>query len=181
MGRRGPKPLPTSILEKRGSWRAKSNRNEPVPPPGPPECPEWLDEDAKALWAEVTPLLIYMRLLTKADRQAMTRYCLFWSRWRQAEMFIQKFGESYPVKDDKGRIKCFMPWPQVAIANRLAQQLLRLEQEFGMTPSARSRLDLRKVVELTPEEQERKAAAHRFLFCEGGIRPVPPGVLRASG
>jgi phage terminase small subunit len=33
-----------------------------------------------------------------------------------------------------------MPWPQVAIAKSLAQQLTRLAQEFGMTPSARARL-----------------------------------------
>ena len=48
----------------------------------------------------------------------------------------------YPIKNDAGKVKCFQQWPQVAIANKLAQQLTRLEQEFGMTPSARSRIQL---------------------------------------
>lgn len=37
---------------------------------------------------------------------------------------------------------CVQQWPQVAIANKLAQQLSRLEAEFGMTPSARSRIQV---------------------------------------
>ena len=41
---------------------------------------------------------------------------------------------------EDGRIRYFQQWPQVAIASKLAQQLTRLEQEFGMTPSARTRI-----------------------------------------
>ena len=47
-----------------------------------------------------------------------------------------------PLKDESGRVKYMQQWPQVAIANKLAQQLTRLEQEFGMTPSARSRIQV---------------------------------------
>ena len=48
----------------------------------------------------------------------------------------------YPHKDESGKVKCFQQWPQVAIANKLAIQLTRLEQEFGMTPSARTRIQV---------------------------------------
>ena len=48
----------------------------------------------------------------------------------------------YPLRSDDGKVKCFMQWPQVAIAHKLAQQLTRLEQEFGMTPSARTRVQV---------------------------------------
>jgi phage terminase small subunit len=41
-----------------------------------------------------------------------------------------------------------MPFPQTAIANKLALTLTRLEAEFGMTPSGRSRLH----VEMPPAE-----------------------------
>ena len=33
--------------------------------------------------------------------------------------------------------------PQVSIANKLALALTRLEQEFGLTPSARARIDVK--------------------------------------
>ncbi|MBI5866096.1 MAG: phage terminase small subunit P27 family [Planctomycetes bacterium] len=78
------------------------------------------------------------------DQGAVARYCHLWVRWRKAEEFIAKHGEMYPLKDDKGRTKCVQAWPQVATANKLAQQLTRLEQEFGLTPAARTRIHVTK-------------------------------------
>jgi hypothetical protein len=42
MGKRGPPPTPTPILQLRGSWRGKLNRDEPQPEPVAPEKPSWL-------------------------------------------------------------------------------------------------------------------------------------------
>jgi len=176
MGKRGPRPMTTRMLKIRGSWRAGLNRGEPNLAAEVPECPDWIDEDAKQLWAEVTPLLAQMRILTRADRQALARYCQTWSRWRKAEVFIQKYGESYPLKDDQGRVKCMMPWPQVATAHKLAQTLARLEQEFGLTPSARTRIDVNACSTQppppTPEDAEWAAA--RANFFRSGSRGTPP-------
>ncbi len=96
------------------------------------------------MWDHLLPMLDGMGVLTRVDGNALARYCRLWSRWRKAEEFIDGKGEMYPLKDDKGGVKCFMQWPQVAIANKLAQQLTRLEQEFGMTPSARSRIQIER-------------------------------------
>jgi len=111
-------------------------------PHGRPKCPTWLDEEAKAAWRQVVPMLEGMGVLTKADGNALARYCRIWSRWRKAEDFIDEHGLVYPLKDDDGNVKCVQQWPQVSIANKLAQQLTRLEGEFGLTPSARARLQL---------------------------------------
>lgn len=62
------------------------------------------------------------------------------TRWRTAEDFIARHGTTYPLKDKDGQFRCFMQFPQVSIASRLCEQLTRLEAEFGMTPSARSRI-----------------------------------------
>lgn len=106
------------------------------------------------MWKQIVPLLEAMKVLTRVDRNSLTRYCQTWSRWKKAEMFIQKHGEVYPIKDDSGKTKCLMPFPQVAIANKLSATLRGLEQEFGMTPSARSRIS----VQVTPRQtDERKA------------------------
>ena len=51
----------------------------------------------------------------------------------------------YLLEDDKGNIRCFQQWPKVGIANKLAQQLTRLELEFGLTPSARTRVQVDKL------------------------------------
>jgi P27 family predicted phage terminase small subunit len=95
-----------------------------------------------------------MGVLTKADGNTLSRYCRLWSRWRKAEAFIDQHGEVYPLKDDAGNVKCVQQWPQVAIANKLAQQLTRLEQEFGLTPSARARLQLAPAGAAVPDHDK---------------------------
>jgi P27 family predicted phage terminase small subunit len=120
---------------------------EPKGPPGTPKCPSWLDKDAKAAWRQIVPMLEQMGVLTRIDVNALARYCRLWSRWRRAEKFIEEKGEVYTLRDEKGNVRCVQQFPQVGIANKLAQQLTRLEQEFGMTPSARTRIQITPVAQ----------------------------------
>ncbi len=151
----GPPPVPTAILAARGSRLARKRANEPRPPLAAPTCPQWLSGEERAAWRQIVPLLRTLGALARIDGNALARYCCLWVRWKQAHAFIRKYGESYPVKDvkktghnAKGKpvyeesIRCFMPFPQVTLANQLAKQLLSLEQQFGLTPSARSRLNV---------------------------------------
>ena len=117
-------------------------RNEPQPLDGKLSCPDWLDDEAKQAWRQLLPMLDQMGVLSRIDRNALARYCQLWSRWKKAELFIQKHGDTYPLKDERGNIRCLQQFPQVAIAHKLAGQLTRLEQEFGMTPSARTRINV---------------------------------------
>jgi len=163
MGRRGPPPTPTAVLKLRGSTLVTKQREarEVKAPSGRPACPRWLDKDAKAAWKYIVPILEGMGVLTRADVNALSRYCRLWSRWRKAELFIDEHGEVYPLKDDVGHVKCVQQWPQVSIANKLAQQLTRLEQEFGLTPSARARL------QLAPEPKDKPTHGKERFFNVG--------------
>lgn len=142
MGRRGPRPKPTPMLKLSGSWRGNVERGEPQPRKVIPECPEWLTGDARKVWDRMIDTLNFMGVLTEADGNSLARYCVTFVRWRAAEEFLAKYGTTFPVKDDRGKVKCFMPFPEVAIANQLSQMLTRLEAEFGMTPSSRTRISL---------------------------------------
>ena len=155
MGRRGPPPTPTAVLKLRGSTRVTQRRqiHEAQGPVGAPEPPDWLDEDARAMWDHLLPMLTGMGVLTRIDGNALARYCRLWSRWRKAEAHLDKHGELYPLKDDQGRVRYVQQWPQVAIAAKLAQQLTRLEQEFGMTPSARTRVPARNAAGPTDKSE----------------------------
>ena len=116
--------------------------NEPRPPEKIPKPPSWLEKDAKSCWKKILPRLKEMRVLRQIDENALARYCSTWVRWRRARTFLEKHGETYMLKDDKGNPKCVMPFPEVAIANKLATELLRLEQQFGMTPASRPNLEV---------------------------------------
>lgn len=139
MGQRGPQPLPTALLELRGSWKAKKREAEPSAL-GTPTCPDWLPDEGKALFRKLTKQLKDLNILGAIDQQALGRYCMIWLRWREAETKIRenglvdtKFSKDY--KDSKDKTS-----PYVAIADSAAEKLLRLEQNFGMTPSARASL-----------------------------------------
>ncbi len=75
-------------------------------------------------------------------------------RWRKADAFLQKNGETYTLRDEAGKVKMLLPFPQVSIAGGLAQQLTRLEQELGLTPSARTRIRVDMALPRDPEREE---------------------------
>ena len=140
MGRRGPPPTPSHVLRLRGSWRGDLNRNEPTLEPGRPRCPTWLATEAKAAWKQLVPQLEQIGILTRIDGHALAVLCQTWARWRKAEQFIQDHGETYPVKHTDGTVRYLKKFPQVTIAESSARTLSRFMQEFGLTPSARTRI-----------------------------------------
>ena len=142
MGARGPRPKPTALLKLSGSWRGRVERGEPQPRKVIPDCPEWLTGEGRKVWDRMIETLNFMGVLTQADGNSLARYCVTWVRWRQAEEFLARFGTTYPVKDEKGKVRCFMPFPEVAIANQQSQTLTKLEAEFGLTPSSRTRISI---------------------------------------
>lgn len=162
MGRRGPAPEPTALLKLKGSKRVTRAREETeaAGPAGIPRKPAWLDRVAKTCWDQLVPLLSEMGVLTLIDVKALERYCRFYSRWRRAEKVIEEEGETFPIRDKKtGEISYVQQRPEVAIANQLAIRLARLEQEFGMTPSARTRIRIEPAKEGKSGGKERHFSA----------------------
>ena len=64
------------------------------------------------------------------------------ARWRQAEEFLDQHGMVYPLRDEKGNVRCMQQFPQVSIARNLLLLIRSFLQEFGMTPAARTRIEL---------------------------------------
>jgi len=143
MARPGPPPKPTRLKVLAGNpGRRRLNKREPKPSAKAPVCPTWLSPEAQKVWRSTVPLLKDMGVLARVDRDALTAYCQVFARWKAAEEFLDRHGPVYPLKDERGNIKCMMPFPQVAIARSLLQMLRGYQQEFGLTPSARSRLEV---------------------------------------
>lgn len=142
MGRRGPKPRPTALKLLTGNGSRPINLFEPRPPSTPPTCPDWLDAESRLKWDEVIQTLSSMGVLSVVDGDAIAGYCQAWVRWVRAERFIQEHGEVYQVKDDKGRVTVVRPFPQVSIARHLLDRLTKLQQQFGLTPSSRSSMQV---------------------------------------
>ena len=140
MGRRGPAPTPTSVLKLRGSWRGDANPEEPQPERGVPDMPEFLEGMSKECWDQLVPLIDGMNVLTLADEVALSMLCKTYANWRRAEALLEKHGDVYPIRDDAGNVKYLQQSPYVSIARNNLLALKGMLEQFGLTPSARSRL-----------------------------------------
>ena len=147
----GRQKEPTELLKLKGSWRAKDrDGREPKPEKGKPDIPENISEDGKKVWEKLEPLLENMNVLTKADGIILEMISETYTRWRDAEDKIKKFGTVFPIKCDKtGDVKYLQQSPFVGQANTAAKQLQSLLREVGLTPSARASLqvDLKEIEE----------------------------------
>jgi len=139
MGKRGPVKTPTAVLEKRGSWLAKTREDEPQAD-GAPVKPDGMSQTAEAIWDRLVPRLSAMGVVGEVDSMAVSRYCDLLALYEDCRSFIQKHGQVMPQKDDAGKVVGFKEFPQVSRMSRIADQLLRLEQQYGMTASARASL-----------------------------------------
>jgi P27 family predicted phage terminase small subunit len=143
MGKPGPRPTPTRILELRGSWRAKKRPGEPQPG-GVPQCPEWLSPEGKTAFEVVLRRLQTSQVATQADEEAIARYADLLVQYRKAADFVAKHGDVYVLRGkagpngEEGRPVGFKTYPQARRVLSLAAALLQLEREFGLTPSART-------------------------------------------
>ena len=132
---RGRKPKPTALRVLQGNPGKRAlNHDEPTfPEIG--ECPAILDGEARQEWDRITVLFDAARIITAADRAALTLYCQSWSRWNKAENELKKTNlivkapSGYPMQN---------PW--LSIANKAFEQLKAMAAEFGMTASSRSRV-----------------------------------------
>lgn len=155
MGKRGPPKTPTELKLLRGvpGGEHKLVSNEPKPDRVENvEPPDWLSNDAKEVWLRESERLAKLGLLTEIDLSSFGRYCDVYVRWKQARDFIDAQGFCYAIyheqnadeikRGDKKRLKYMAQWPQVSIYHQLGKELTRLEQCFGMNPSARASLSI---------------------------------------
>lgn len=140
MGLRGQTPMPTVLKKLIGSHHAYDNSKEPNPNAPLPPAPKWLQREAKAVYRQFVENTTAMGVGKKPDIAAAIRYSRMWVEWRQLDLFIQEVGTVYFQRDGSGEVANIKPLPQVAQRDSLAQQLLQIEREFGLTPAARTRI-----------------------------------------
>lgn len=145
MANPGKRRLPRKILELRQSRKLYDREPDPIPRDQKPSVPDWLTDAGKECWEQTTSDLDAMGLLAKTDQNALARYCDSWARWRKSQAFLAENNDVCELKDEAGNVISATKWPQVLIYERLTVILLRMEQEFGLTPSARAGLAKPKV------------------------------------
>jgi len=134
MSRPGPKRTPTKTLEMRGSWLAKTRTDEPSPSGKMPDCPGWLNSDARAEWYRVLPKLEEMGIVGATDYAVMVGYCESWSQYKKAVEMLERTGTLHKPRND-GEVRRN---PLVFILKDAREAMLKFGRELGLSPSARS-------------------------------------------
>jgi P27 family predicted phage terminase small subunit len=156
MGARGPKPLPANVhlLHGNASKKPMSQLLDGVHPEVEiPKCPTHLQAEAKKEWKRVSEQLESLGLISQLDRAALAAYCSAWAE----VVFCEKKIDALNAADEKGEAGLATVTPSgyqqmsvwVQIRNAASKRMMSFAAEFGMSPSARSRV--------TPSENQQMA------------------------
>jgi P27 family predicted phage terminase small subunit len=143
---RGRKPLPTHLKLVKGNPGKRPLKADSVqPPPALPMPPAHLSDAAKVEWGRVSSTLYALRMLTDIDTAALGAYCEAYARWKEASDALAQMRQADPAM--RGLLirtsnQNIIQNPLIGIANKAAADMVRYAAEFGMTPSARARIEL---------------------------------------
>lgn len=157
----GRKPTPSALkLVKGNPGKRALNKKEAVVLPAEPTPPSFLSDEAKVEWGRVVGTLFRVGLMTELDRAALAAYCQAYGRWAQAEGALSRMAELDPdtmaltIRTSNGNA---IQNPMVGIANKAKADMVRYALEFGMSPSARSKVDAH------PDDHEKKDGFTEFF------------------
>lgn len=157
----GRKPTPTALkLVKGNPGKRAVNKKEAVVSLAEPTPPSFLSDEAKVEWGRVVGTLFRVGLMTELDRGALAAYCQAYGRWAQAESALSRMAELNPntmaltISTSNGNA---IQNPMVGIANKAKADMVRYALEFGMSPSARSKVDAH------PDDHEKKDGLAEFF------------------
>lgn len=157
----GRKPKPTALKLVTGNpGKRPLPKKEAVVALSEPTPPAFLCDDAKVEWGRVCSALFAAGLMTELDRAALSAYCAAYGRWAQAERAINTMAgkdginAALLIKTKEGNA---IQNPLVGIANKARADVVRFAAEFGMTPSARTR------VTATPDDTQKEDRAARYF------------------
>jgi P27 family predicted phage terminase small subunit len=142
----GRRPIPTHLKILRGNPGKRAlpgNEPEPTPIVEVPEAPPFVQGYARIEWERIGTELVRLNLLTVIDTAVLAAYCVSYARWRTAEETLLEMARRDPVLNAlmfKARNGTPMQNPLVVTAAKAASDMVRYAAEFGLSPSARSRI-----------------------------------------
>ena len=139
MAQRGRPRTPTNTLKLHNTFR-KDRRNvgEPEPNIEIPERPKWLTGEGRREWERIAPLLARMKCLTEWDRSMLAAYCFEWGMYVMLCRKTKKLKDTVVYTTNGNEVQN----PLLTARNRALKNWKELAIEFGLSPSARSRLDV---------------------------------------
>lgn len=137
MGRRGPQPKPAKLRLLEGARPGSVNQNEPTPSPELPQPPPGVAPAVAEVWDYTVAELDTMGLASSADRELLHCFCEAVVTHRRA---CEKLSRTdVLIKGIGGNV---IRNPAAILQRDSAASIKSLAQEFGLSPSARARIQV---------------------------------------
>ena len=132
----GPAPYPKSLKLRNGGHPKRINWHEPTPRPALPELPPDVSDEVRSVWGRLVGELVEMGTAHDADQDCL--YALRGAIVTHRRACRRLASEDVIIDGLHGPVRS----PVVAQARDAANLVRALAQEFGLIPSARSRIDV---------------------------------------
>jgi P27 family predicted phage terminase small subunit len=150
----GRKKIPTKLKEIRGTLaksREIENEMQVTEVSSPPKPPKWLSKTAKQQWVLITNELFNLRMLHSVDLALIEAYCNAIALHIETEQILQESGRIQIYRDEDGRIKHSQIVPLVTVSKQALSDAIKLATQFGLTPSARTKISAERPLETKDE------------------------------
>lgn len=154
---RGRKRRAAEVVERSNSLAVNPGRYEhlqdaPRANGNVPAAPDYLDDYGMDKWHELVADLTSMGVMSSECREIMISYCTAYSGWRRTMEMVAKSGIAIIDRDANGKVT--IRRNALTSEMRMYRQAMdKLLPEFGLTPSARSRLvSMRREIQSDPFE-----------------------------
>lgn len=139
----GRRPTPTELKLVRGNPGKRAiNKNEPKPARRIPSAPVHLTNEAQVAWGRLTVLLDRMGVLTEADGFALERLCDCYAEILALRELVDLQGRTYETTSTQGEL-VLKANPAVAMLADVDRRFKSYLVEFGLTPAARSKVQVK--------------------------------------
>jgi len=152
---KGRKPKPTHLKLVTGNPGKRAiNPAEPKAKRSRPSAPSHMSDKARETWGYVTGLLDRMGILTEVDALALEMLCEAYADFLAASATLKELGSDYYETTNQSGSTMYRAHPALAKKQDADRRIRGWLAEFGMTPSARSR------VKADGEQEEDPAEAY---------------------
>ena len=144
--RPGPPPKPTAIKRLEGNpGQYPLNENEPQPKRG---CvmPTWLPNGAKREWQRIYPELDRLGLVTIVDLALLAAYCVAFSQHERAVRLLKPTRKNPRPEIQQTKSGYEVPSGTELMRRNAVKELRAVSAEFGFSPAARSRIEIKESV-----------------------------------
>lgn len=149
----GPAPKPSHLKVVTGNpGKRPLNKLEPKVSPSIPDAPAGMGARALSVWSIVAPMLVKYGVLTELDGYALEQCCESYVHLCECrEALRQRRALAYETVSEGGVMH--RPYPEIRMVADADRRFRGWLSEFGMTPSSRSKVQVKPEQEDDPEKE----------------------------